>query len=172
MKKVLLASVLFLTTGVVRAQETLFLMVSGGSVSFDLSGHADSMPTVTLMWNVSGTAGEHAWIVYPYFQSSTALAGTYNRQNTIATGNVSLSVGSASLPCIGSGIYGGGYSNPLSASNNCPAIFYHNDPSATFSSGIPLSGSQTTTIMPSVSVPSRQNADNYTGTLQLVAYVE
>lgn len=169
MKKAFVFVLLVCFTCVAKAQETLTLAVSGGGVVFDLNGNGSGSPSVTLTWSVNGSAGEHAWIVYPYFSTSAALTGAHG--HSIRTSAVSLAVdGGTAAPCNGTGIVGS-YSNSLSASNNCPAMFYNDNPSLTFPT-VPLSGTQTSTLTLAIAGAGGFNADSYTGTLNLIAYVE
>jgi hypothetical protein len=168
-KRILLAFVFLLVPGLALAQtESLTLTVNNSSVPFNSDGTAAQPLSLTLTWSVSGSAGEHLWIVYPYFATSAALTGFHGHTIPASAFHVSIDGGIAS-PCDGAGIYGA-YSNPISSiSTNCPALFYRNDSSLTFPT-IPLSGSQTSTVTPSI--VGTFNADNYLGTLSFIASVQ
>jgi hypothetical protein len=168
--------------------ESLTLTVNSGSpVTFNASGAAGAPISITAAWNIYGTAGESAPVVYPYFSTSTALTTTgsgqaiYNIPTSAFTLAVSGSSTASATACNGTGSYSGGnantFSNPESATDNCPALFdgtatsYFND-SNTSGGGISTDSSATWSLTPALTNASSFNAGTYSGTLNLYAAIE
>jgi hypothetical protein len=171
-KKILWEIILLFATSSAFGQknaERLTLIVSPAIVRLQADGETNASLSVIVTWNVSNKFNEHAWVVYPYFSTPTALSGRYKHTIPFSAFRVSVD-GSTAIACNRTGIQGI-FSNPLSNKANCSAIFYHDNSSLTFAGkGIPNSGSQTSTLKFSIS--GNPNADQYTGVLNFVAYVE
>jgi hypothetical protein len=157
--------------------ESLTLTVTPSSVQFNTNGVGSSSISATVTWNVYGTTTEKAWIVYPYFSSSTALVSSQNSANTVSTSQLTLSVdGGTAASCNGSGSYNH-FTNNTGSSNVCPAIFYGDNAANTFTTAnvpgtIPTKGTQTSTLALVITGTDKQNAGSYTGTLNLIASIE
>ena len=146
-----------------------------GTITFNTSGVASGSISITVTWNVDGTTAEHAWIVYPYFSTSTALVSSDNASETVSSANVTLSVdGGTAAACNGTGTYAG-FTNSTGSTNVCPAVFYGDSDTNTFTTAtspgtIPTNSNQTSTLLPAIT--GTTNAGHYTGTLNLIAYVD
>jgi hypothetical protein len=153
--------------------ESISVSATPGSISFDLTGTASGPISVTTSWSVVG--GQHnAWATFIYFTSANALT---NSGPSIPTSAFNTSVnGGAASPCTQTGSFtdgsGHAYTNPVANSNNCSHITYQGG-SQVFGA-IPLQGSQTDSVLPSItnSVASNAQAGGYTGTLNLIAVVQ
>ena len=153
------------------AQCSLTFSLSAVPQAFDSSGADTSAMSATVSWNVTSCfTGLNRWVVYPYFTSSSAFSGTYG--HAIPTSDFDVSInGLARASCSGTGNTGS-FPNPASSGNDCRPVFYGNSSANMFTSGIPLSGSQTTSITPSIANVGSFNADVYSGTLSFYVLVE